>query len=73
MPGNPGVALDRQYTRRATDQWRYDKVLMRNTIEAANRKAIAEGRKRYDNLLDSNPVNYLPEWPDTVSQPYPGR
>ena len=73
MPGNPGVALDRQYTRRATDQWRFDKVLMRNAIEAANRKAIAEGRKRYDNVLDPNPVNHLPEWPDPVTQPYPGR
>jgi hypothetical protein len=73
MPGNPDAVLDRQYLRRATDQWRYDKVLMRDAIEAANRKAIAEGRKRYDNLLDPAPANYLPEWPDRVAQPYPGR
>jgi hypothetical protein len=73
MPGNPDAVLDRPYTRRATDQWRYDKVLMRNAIEAANRKAIAEGRKRYDYLLDPNPANYLPEWPDPAVQPYPGR
>jgi hypothetical protein len=73
MPGNPDAVLDRHYTRRATDQWRYDKVLRRDAIEAANRKAIVEGRKRYDNLLDPDLANCLPEWPDSTAQPYPGR
>ncbi len=70
MPGNPSVKLDKMYTFRATDQWRYDKVQLRNAIEAANRRAIAEGKKRYDSALDPNPANKLLEWPTT---PYPGR
>lgn len=65
MPGNPSVSIN-PYQLGEQDAWRDEKHQLRDAIEAANRKAIDEGRKRYD--TDNAKEGLL----ETPSTPFPG-
>ncbi len=47
MPGNPAVAIA-PYKPHPTDEWRMEKVALRDQLENRNRAAIQTGKKHYD-------------------------
>lgn len=71
VPGNTALSIN-PYKMNTIDTWRTEKVALYDAMEAANRKAIVNGEKKYDSDYEAIMAEQNAKWPGWPTATNPG-